>query len=212
MCKHLTGTTPCSLASKYTCSKPWRASRWPGHWCFELLSEHSLTQTAQPHQFVAVNFSGRQSFPAFAVLIDNACGAMSPTGVQNTLPGHACINLCFGNPDWVNSAICLSSSFSIFTTLCWGVVSGKCVRRSENEQRRRRSEPNLLNASIQVKLTWEPLNALQIKKEKSEKLPNGKSDQESCRDSNRGPFAYRANALPTEPQVTVRGEWSSNPT
>ena len=50
------------------------------------------------------------------------------------------------------------------------------------------------------------------KKEKSEKLLNGKSDQETCRDTNRGPFAYRANALPTEPQVTVRGEWSSNPT
>ena len=50
------------------------------------------------------------------------------------------------------------------------------------------------------------------KKEKSEKLPNGKSDQETCRDSNRGPFACQANALPTEPQVTVRGERSSNPT
>ena len=53
---------------------------------------------------------------------------------------------------------------------------------------------------------------LERKKEKSEKLPNGKSDQETCLDSNQGPFAYRANALPTEPQVTVRGEWSSNPT
>ena len=28
----------------------------------------------------------------------------------------------------------------------------------------------------------------------------------------RGPFAYRANALLTEPQVPVRGEWSLNPT
>ena len=53
---------------------------------------------------------------------------------------------------------------------------------------------------------------IERKKEKSEKLPNGKSDQETCRDSNWGPFAYWANALPTEPQVTVRGEWSSNPT
>ena len=50
------------------------------------------------------------------------------------------------------------------------------------------------------------------KKEKSEKLPNGKSDQETCRGSNRGPFTHRANALRTEPQVTVRGEWRSNPT
>ena len=39
------------------------------------------------------------------------------------------------------------------------------------------------------------------KKEKSEKLPNGNSDQETCRESNWGSFAYRANALPTEPQV-----------
>ena len=30
------------------------------------------------------------------------------------------------------------------------------------------------------------------KKEKHEKLPNGKSDKETCRNSNRGPFAYRA--------------------
>ena len=35
------------------------------------------------------------------------------------------------------------------------------------------------------------------KKERREKLPNGKSDQETCRDLNRGPFAYRENALPT---------------
>ena len=48
----------------------------------------------------------------------------------------------------------------------------------------------------------------QRKKEKSEKLPNEKSDQETCRDSNRGLFAHRVNALPTEPQVTVCGEWS----
>ena len=58
-------------------------------------------------------------------------------------------------------------------------------------------------------LSDERLNIL--KKEKREKLPNGKSDQETRRDSNRWPFAYRVNALPTEPQVTVRGEWSSNP-
>ena len=54
---------------------------------------------------------------------------------------------------------------------------------------------------------WEALNIWT--KEKHEVLPNGKSDQETCRDSNRGPFAYRANALPNELQVTVRGEWLS---
>ena len=36
--------------------------------------------------------------------------------------------------------------------------------------------------------TWEILNVW--KKEKREILPNGKSDQETCQDSNRGPFAY----------------------
>ena len=36
-------------------------------------------------------------------------------------------------------------------------------------------------------------------------LPNGKSDKEAYRNSNRGPFACQANALPTELQDTVRG-------
>ena len=39
-----------------------------------------------------------------------------------------------------------------------------------------------------------------------------KSDQETCRYLNWGPFANQANALPNELLVTVRGEWSSNPT
>ena len=71
----------------------------------------------------------------------------------------------------------------------------------------------ILNIYIYIYiLSGERLNFFERKKEKSEKLPNGKSDQETCRDSNQGPFAYRANALPTEPQVTVRDELSSNPT
>ena len=37
-----------------------------------------------------------------------------------------------------------------------------------------------------------------------------KSDRATCQDSKRGPFAYRANALPTELQVMVQSEWSSN--
>ena len=35
-----------------------------------------------------------------------------------------------------------------------------------------------------------------------------KSDQETCWDSNRGPFTYQVNALPTEPQVTVHASLS----
>ena len=50
------------------------------------------------------------------------------------------------------------------------------------------------------------------KKEKREVSPNEKSDNVACRDLNQGPFAYRANALPAELQVTVRAEWSLNPT
>ena len=48
------------------------------------------------------------------------------------------------------------------------------------------------------------------KKEKHETFSSGKSDPATCRDSKRRPFAYRVNALPTELQVTVSGEQSSN--
>ena len=73
--------------------------------------------------------------------------------------------------------------------------------------------PNISPPIVHTPCTvWQIFFFFELKKEKSAKLPNRKSDQETCRDSNRGPFAYRANALPTEPQVTVRGEWSLNPT
>ena len=45
----------------------------------------------------------------------------------------------------------------------------------------------------------------EIKKEKSEKLPNGKSDQETCRDSNRGPFALPGEC--SSDWATSHGPW-----
>ena len=44
---------------------------------------------------------------------------------------------------------------------------------------------------------------------KHEALLNGKRDQ-ATQDSNSGPFAYPANALLTELQALVQGEWSSD--
>ena len=47
----------------------------------------------------------------------------------------------------------------------------------------------------------------EIKKEKSEKLPNGKGDQETCRDSNRGPWTFFLAF--TDDEGVPRNVWST---
>ena len=58
-----------------------------------------------------------------------------------------------------------------------------------------------------VFIKWEALNVWKLEILKREVIPNGKSDQETCQNSKRAPFTYRATAIRSDSNSTHHG-WS----